>query len=311
MLNILLQSAETAEVAQKFSADSLKAGRQQLIDTLTSTPPDELVRQLAQDGIHFGLKVLAALAIYIVGAWVIKIIRRAVRKGMEKKKRDAALTSFTESLLTITLWVLVIILAISALGVNTTSLAALLAAGGMAIGVALGGTVQNFAGGIMLLIFKPFKAGDLIEAQGFTGIVTEVNMVSTKLTTLDNRIVILPNGALSNGNINNISALPIRRVETKISLGYGTDFAAAREAILEILREDDRILDSTTPGAADPFVVLSRLGESSLEITVRAWVVAADYWGVLFDFNERAYKELPERGFRFDYPQLDVHIKQQ
>ena len=310
MLNTLLQSVEAADAAQKFSVDSLRAGRKELIDTLTSTPPDELVRQLAQDGIHFGLKVLAALAIYIVGAWIIKIVRRSVRKGMQKKKRDAALTSFTESLLTITLWVLVIILAISALGVNTTSLAALLAAGGMAIGVALGGTVQNFAGGIMLLIFKPFKAGDVIEAQGFTGIVTEVNMVSTKLTTLDNRVIILPNGALSNGNINNISALPLRRVDTKINLGYGTDFAAAREAILEIIREDSRILDSTTPGAADPFVVLSKLGDSSLEITVRVWTNAADYWGVLFSFNERAYTELPQRGFRFDYPQLDVHIKQ-
>lgn len=279
-------------------------------DTLASTPPDELIRQLAQEGIRFGLKVLAALAIFLIGSWIIKWIRRAVRKGMERKKTEAALVSFVDSLLSITLWVLVILLAVGALGINTTSLAALVAAGGVAIGMALGGTVQNFAGGIMLLVFKPFRSGDLIEAQGFTGIVTEINMVSTKLRTLDNRMVILPNGALSNGNINNISALPFRRVDMKINLAYGTDCEAVKEAMMEILRSDERVLDATTPGASDPFVGLSRLGESSLEFTVRAWVRTADYWGVYFTFNETAYAELPKRGFKFDYPQLDVHIRQ-
>ena len=297
------------EVAEKFSPDSLKAGTRQLIDTLTTTPPNEILHTLAHDGIAFGLKVLAALLIYLVGGWIIKLVRKAMTRGFERKKADAALKSFLTSLVTISLWILLIVMTISTLGIDTTSLAALLAAGGMAIGMALGGTVQNFAGGIMLLIFKPFKAGDLIEAQGFTGKVTEINIVSTKLTTLDNRIIILPNGALSNGNINNISALPIRRVDTTVSVTYGSDVEKVKSILLDILKADSRILDAETPGAADPMVRLVKLGESSIDFVVRAWTAGDEYWNVLFDFNEAVYKALPENGISFPFPQLDVHIK--
>ena len=194
------------------------------------------------------------------------------------------------------------------LGVNTTSLAALLAAGGMALGMALSGTVQNFAGGLMLMIFKPFKAGDYIEAQGYAGVVTEVNIVGTHLTTIDNRRVVLPNGTLSNGNIVNYSSFPLRRIDLPVSVEYGTDAAACKEKLMAIVREDARILDATTPGAADPFVAVQRLSESSVIFIIRAWVKGSDYWPAQFDLNERIYTELPQTGINFPFPQLDVHV---
>ena len=300
-----------ALLAQKMSQpDSLKAEGRQLMDTITSTPPQELMHTLLLDGLHFGLKVLAALALFIIGGWVIKLIKRAMGRGFERRKTEPVIITFVGSLVSVTLWILLIILTIGTLGINTTSLAALLAAGGVTIGMALSGTVQNFAGGIMLLIFKPFRSGDMIEAQGHTGQVTEINIISTKLTTPDNRIVILPNGALSNGVINNITTLPLRRVETTVTVSYGSDAATVREVILDILKADPRILDATTPGAADPMVGLRAMKDSSVEFIVRVWARAENYWDVLFAMNESIYTELPARGIAFPFPQLDVHLKQ-
>ena len=207
--------AEAADKLQNTlaSADSTKAVISNIHETITTSSAQDIVSSLAQEAINFGLKVLAALAIYIIGGWIIRRIKKLLKRGFERKGTDATIATFTVSVVTIALWVIVIILTVGSLGVNTSSLAALLAAGGMAIGMALGGTVQNFAGGIMILAFKPFKAGDYIEALGFAGIVQEVSMVSTKLLTLDNRIVILPNGALSGGNIMNYSAKDLRRVD--------------------------------------------------------------------------------------------------
>ena len=298
-------------LAQKMSqADSLKADGRQLMDTIASTPPQELMHTLLMDCLHFGLKVLAALALFIIGGWVIKLIKRAMSRGFERRKTEPVIITFVGSLVSVTLWILLIILTISTLGINTTSLAALLAAGGVTIGMALSGTVQNFAGGIMLLIFKPFRSGDFIEAQGNIGKVTEINIISTKLTTPDNRVVILPNGSLSNGIINNITTLPVRRVETTVTVSYGSDAAAVREAILDILKSDSRILDAGTPGADDPMVALRAMKESSVEFIVRVWARSEDYWNVLFALNESIYSELPRRGIAFPFPQIDVHLKQ-
>ncbi len=308
---MLLQDSLAILAAQTMSQpDSIKAGGRQLMDTITSTPPQELMHMIVQDGLHFGLKVLAALALFLIGGWIIKLIKRAMNRGLVRRKAEPVIISFVGSLVSVTLWVLLIILTISTLGINTTSLAALLAAGGMAIGMALSGTVQNFAGGIMLLVFKPFKSGDMIEAQGHIGKVSEINIISTKIVTPDNRTVILPNGALSNGNINNITSLPLRRVETTVTVSYGSDAAAVREAILDILKADPRILDATTPGAADPMVALRAMKESSVEFIVRGWARSEDYWDVLFSMNESIYTGLPERGIAFPFPQLDVHLKQ-
>lgn len=291
-----------------FVADSLKNATAALVEQMKSDP-NTLLKSFGQEAIQFGLKVLAALAIYIVGAWLIKKVKNILKAFFNKKGTEGTLASFVQSFVSIALYVLLAIITISTLGINTTSLAALLAAGGMAIGMALSGTVQNFAGGIMLLVFKPFKAGDFITAQGFTGTVTDVTMVSTKILTVDNRVVVIPNGALSNGTVDNYSAKPLRRVDWTVSVEYGSDAAACQTAIMEILNADKRILNSSTPGAADPFIALSSLNAHDISFTVRAWVNAADYWGVFFDGNMNFYTILPQKGFSFAYPHMDVTIK--
>ena len=179
----------------------------------------------------------------------------------------------------------------------------------MAIGMALSGTVQNFAGGIMILMFKPFKAGDYIEALGYSGKVAEVNIVSTKLRTFDNRTIILPNGSLSNGNINNYFEHSVNRLEWLVSVEYATDNEKAKEVMMGILKSDPRILDSSTDGAADPFVALNALKDSSVEYTMKAWVKVEDYWDVKYSINEAIFTELPKNGINFPFPQLDVHVK--
>ena len=290
-------------------ADSLdlKGSAEKFVEKVTTTPADVLLKELGNDALQFGLKVLAALAIYFIGAWVIKRIKKLLGNIFERRKTDKAIASFTMSLVSISLTILLIILTVGTLGVNTTSLAAILAAGGMAIGMALSGTVQNFAGGIMLLVFKPFKAGDFIEAQGFSGTVSEVNIVSTKLTTTDNRVIVLPNGSLSSGTINNISQNPIRRLEWKIGVEYGSNIDQTRKVILGILNADARVLHGKD-APDEPNVKLSGLLDSSVEIQARCWVRTDDYWDLLWEINELIYKELPKNGIDFPFPQLDVHL---
>ena len=290
-------------------ADSLdlKGSAEKFVEKVTTTPADVLLKELGSDALQFGLKVLAALAIYFIGAWVIKRIKKLLGNIFERRKTDKAIASFTMSLVSISLTILLIILTVGTLGVNTTSLAAILAAGGMAIGMALSGTVQNFAGGIMLLVFKPFKAGDFIEAQGFSGTVSEVNIVSTKLTTTDNRVIVLPNGSLSSGTINNISQNPIRRLEWKIGVEYGSNIDQTRKVILGILNADARVLHGKY-APDEPNVKLSGLLDSSVEIQARCWVRTDDYWDLLWEINELIYNELPKKGIDFPIPQLDVHL---
>ena len=314
MLFHLLQTntvpPEIIEKASKISVDTLAIKTVELIEAAKQGSSQEVVTSLTHSAISFGLKVLAALVIYALGAWLISIIRKLLKKHFERRKTEATLASFLYSLITICMWVILVVLTVSALGVNTSSLAALLAAGGMAIGMALSGTVQNFAGGLMLLIFKPFKVGDFIEAQGYSGTVTDLNIVSTKLKSIDNRLIILPNGPLSNGNITNITAHPLRRVDLKLALPYGTDAAKAKEALLEILTSNPLFLNAEHKGAQDPFVAVQLLDSSSVNFIVRAWVKAADYWEAFFWLNETVYTQLPEKyGITFPYPQLDVHIK--
>ena len=275
---------------------------------MLAADPGTALQQLGREALQFGLKVLLALVLYFVGAWVIKRIKHAMERYFKRKQTDRAMASFISSFVSIALTVLLILVLVGTLGINTTSLAALLAAGGMALGMALSGTVQNFAGGMMLMIFKPFKAGDYIEAQGYAGVVTEVNIVSTHLTTIDNRRVVLPNGALSNGNIVNYSSFPLRRIDLPVNVEYGTDAAACKEKLLAIVREDARILDAQTPGAADPFVAIQKLSDSSVCFIIRAWVKGSDFWPAQFDLNERIYTELPQAGIKFPFPQLDVHV---
>lgn len=282
--------------------------KEQVIEQI-KTDPVGFMHQFGQSAIDFGMKLLAALAIYFIGAWLIKYLRRFLNGFFARKHTEETLATFLMSLVTIIAYVLVVITAIGTIGVNTTSIAALLAAGGMAIGMALSGTVQNFAGGIMLLIFKPFKVGDFIQAQSFSGTVTAVTIVNTKIRTPDNRLVVIPNGALSNGNIDNYSALSLRRVDWTVSVEYGTDADECIAVLRSILEKDTRILDSKTAGAADIFVALSSMNENDISFVVRAWVKVEDYWNVYFDHNKDFYTILPQHGFSFAFPHMDVTIK--
>ena len=286
----------------------LKSKVTEVAEIITTTPPNELLTNMIEKGIGFGLKVLSALAIYFIGAWLIKRIRIFLTGVFTRRNTEKAISSFVTSLVSISLTVLLIIIPVGTLGINTTSLAALLAAGGMAIGMALSGTVQNFAGGIMLLVFRPFKAGDFIEAQGFSGTVTEINIVNTKLTTTDNRVIFIPNGALSNGNINNYSQNPVRRLEWLIDVEYGSSSDDTKAVLKSIISSEPRIIDTTKGAPADPMIELNALRDSSVQFIMRAWVQASDYWDVFFAINDRIYHELPKQGIQFPFPQLDVHI---
>ena len=301
---------EAEHIAEKLSPDSLMKKGAEIAEILRNTPPKELVVELIEQFIRFGIKVLIALIIYLVGAWLIRKLKKIVARTFTKRGSDATLISFIESLVSAIMWIILIIIMVGTLGINTTSLAALLAAGGMAIGMALSGTVQNFAGGLMLLAFKPFKAGDYIEAQGFAGTVKEINIISTKLLTIDNREIILPNGALSNGTINNVTAKDLRRIDMKIGVSYGSEAQAVKEELLRIMESNEKILDGSLPGSAAPFVALNALKDSSVEYLIRAWVQTADYWDVYFWLNETIYSELPAHGIPFPFPQVDVHLKQ-
>ena len=325
---ILLQVvAPTAEELQQ-KRDSVREGARMMVE-YAKTDPQGFWQQVGETMLQFGLKVLAALLLFAIGWWLIGLVKKGLQRMFLRRKVEPTLASFVSSFVSISLTVLLIIISVSTLGVNTTSLAALLAAGGMAIGMALSGTVQNFAGGLMLLAFKPFKAGDFIEAQGVLGKVVEVNITATKVLTTDNRVVILPNGALSNGTINNYNGRPLRRVEWLVSVSYGVDAAACKEAILAIVNSEKRVLQENTDmkklykelnisayqlstvnyrmdSIPAPFVALKSLNENDITFVVRAWVRADDYWDVFFALQERFYTELPPQGFTFAYPHVDV-----
>lgn len=316
-MNIILQAlpflkipaADSLKTPPPNVVDSAKVAIKDIADKLANNP-SEVVSGLIDSGLQFGLKVLAALAIYFVGIWLIRRIRNIINRIFLRRGTDKAIVSFVNSFVSISMTILLIVISISTLGVNTTSLAALLAAGGMAIGMALSGTVQNFAGGIMILVFKPFKVGDLIKAQGYEGYVQEVSIVSTKIRAFDNSIIIMPNGALSNGNIDNFSHNDVHRVSWGLNLEYGTDFAFAKEKILDILRKDSRIINMPDSEIPVPTVNLTSMKDSTIEISVRAWVKVEEYWFVLHELNERFYTILPQHGLKFGYPKLDVNIKQ-
>ena len=293
------------------SLNEVQAGIANAVEHIITTPTDELLGEILSIGISFGLKVLSALAIYFIGAWLIRKIKRMLARVMERRATDAAIASFLQSITSIALTIILIVTTVGILGVDTTSFAALLAGGGMAIGLALNGTVQNFAGGIMLLIFKPFKAGDFIEAQGFSGTVSEVNIVSTKLTTTDNRVIIIPNGILSNGTINNYSQQELRRVDWAVDIEYGASSEQTKEILMSFLTDDHRVLNTQTGAPADPFVALSALRDSGIQFTMRAWVKKDDYWDVNFQIIGKIYNELPKHDIQFPYPKLDVNILNQ
>lgn len=296
----ILQTKAPADTLNKVQAEFAAVA-----EKIATTPADELLGELLNKAIDFGLKVMAAFLIYLVGAWFIRKIKGILKRIFERKGTDSAVSSFVQSITSIALTVMLVITTVGILGIDTTSLAALLAGGGMAIGLALNGTVQNFAGGIMLLIFKPFKAGDFIEAQGYSGTVSELSITSTKLVTTDNRVIIIPNGILSNNIINNYSDQKFRRVDLTVDVEYGSSSDEVKQLLASMIENDSRIMN--TPAA--PFIALSALKESSVQFTLRLWVNSSDYWNVYYELTERIYKELPENGIQFPFPQLDINIK--
>ena len=277
-------------------------------EKLATTPTNELLGELLDKAVSFGLKILAAFVIYFIGTWLIRKIKGLLTRIFEKKETDAAIASFVQSIVSIVLTILLILITVGTLGIDTTSLAALLAGGGMAIGMALNGTVQNFAGGIMILIFRPFRAGDFIEAQGFSGTVSEVTITSTKLVTVDNKVIIIQNGAMSNGTINNYSRMPVRRLDLTVDTEYGTSSEKTCEVLMGIVKEDPRVLTVENGGKADPFVALNALKDSSVQFVVRVWVKSEDYWDVNYDMLSKIYTELPKNNIDFPYPKLDVNL---
>lgn len=306
---MILQTPTIPTEEYVSKVDSVKKAADTFAEAL-ATDPSAALHQLGTDMIHFGLKLLLAIVIYILGIWLIRLVKKALSKFFAARNTDKTVASFVSSFTSVVLTIALIVITISTLGINTTSIAALLAGGGVALGMALSGTLQNFSGGLLILAFKPFKVGDFIEAQGYAGTVTEMSIVSTRLTLPDNRSVTIPHGPLANGNINNYSRNPMRRLEWTVSLEYGTDADALEAKLLEIAKADPRILDASTPGASDPFASVKELADSAVVFLLRGWVRRDDYWDVYFSINDAIYKQLPEAGFKFPFPQLDVHFKQ-
>ena len=296
---------------QTTPADSLNVEEKitEVINTVKNTPTDILLTDLWDKIVSFGLKVIAALVLYTIGVWLIRRIKMLLSRIFERKKTDSAIASFVQSIASIALTIILVISIVGTLGIDTTSLAALLAGGGMAIGMALNGTVQNFAGGIMILLFRPFKAGDYIEAHGFGGTVSEVNITSTKLTTTDNRVIIIPNGILSNDTINNFSHNTMRRLDITIDVEYGASAEHVKTVLTDIINRDARILNTATGAPADPVIALSALASSSVQFVIKVWVKTAEYWPTNYDLLENIYKTLPENKIEFPYQKLDVTVK--
>lgn len=264
---------------------------------------DETLQWLSDMAVAYGLKLIGAVVVLIIGLWVIKAIMKGIKKGFEKKDMDKSLQPFLLSLLGALLKIMLAISVLTMLGIEMTSFVAILGAAGLAVGLALSGTLQNFAGGVMLLIFKPFKVGDVIDAQGYVGAVQQIQIFITILNTPDNKTVIIPNGPLSTGALVNFSTQPTRRVDWSFGIAYGDDYDAASKWIMELLKADERVLKDP-----EPFVALGELADSSVNITTRAWVNSADYWGVYFDMHKKFYQGADAKGLSIPFPQLDVHM---
>jgi len=254
--------------------------------------------------VNFGPKVIGAIVVLIIGLWIVKKATKSISKLMEKRGVDASLRPFLTSLIGTIFKILVVISVMGMVGIEMTSFIAILGAAGLAIGMALSGTLQNFAGGVMILIFKPFKVGDFIDAQGYMGVVAEIQIFNTIITTVDNKTVIIPNGGLSTSSMTNFSTQETRRVDFVFGIGYGDNLDKAKSIITTIAENDKRILKDP-----EPFVRMSEMADSSVNITARFWAKGADYWDVYFDTMEEVYKQFNSQGINIPYPQMDVHIQ--
>ena len=297
--------AETEKLQELIVPDSVqKAQLKEVVEKISKLNYQELLTNIVQEAGWVVIKILIALAIYCIGKMLIKWVLRLLDKSFAHHRIERSLQAFLRSMIKALMMVVLVLAIVQTLGVNTSSFLAIFASAGLAIGMALSGTLQNFAGGVILLILRPYKVGDYIEAQGQSGTVESIGLFSTCLKTPDNQTIYVPNNTISSSIIDNYSQSATRRVDWTLSISYGDDVDVARKAILEMLASDERIL--TDPAAV---VWVANLGESSVGLTIRAWVKNADYWGVKFTMNERMYKELPAKGINFPFPQLDVNVK--
>ncbi len=263
---------------------------------------DQVITQMISWSLDAGKHILVALVVYLIGHYLIKLLNYLLARFLERRKVEISVQTFVRSFVSILLQVLLIISVVGALGVNTTSFAALLASFGVAIGMALSGNLQNFAGGIIILFLKPYKVGDWVEAQGTSGAVQAIQIFHTILLTADGKLIYVPNGAMSSGTITNYTLTPTRRVEWVIGIEYGEDVEKARKVVLDILQSDKRVKDDPAPT-----VVLSELNNSSVDMTIRCWVDNDDYWNVLFQTREKIYNTFNANGIGFPFPQVTVH----
>ncbi len=266
---------------------------------------DSILEQANEIVLTYGPKLIGAILVWIIGNIIIKALVKGFDKILNKRTVDESLKPFLKGIVGALLKVMLVISVLGMLGIEMTSFVAILGAAGLAVGMALSGTLQNFAGGVMLLIFKPFKNGDVIEAQGHIGLVSEIQIFNTILKTPDNKTIIIPNGGLSNGSMTNYSTEETRRVDWTFGIAYGDDTTKAKEVMMNLMKEDPKILD--TPGN-EPFVAVSELGDSSVNFAVRAWVKGADYWTVYFSMNEKIYNTFGKEGLNIPYPTMDVNV---
>ena len=331
-----LNAATTTEVADTIqtTGSEIKQG----LSMLTPDTVGDFVNKLASGTVQLVINVAIAIAVFYAGRFIIRKIHAIVAGILLRRHVEASLTTFVLSLIRIVLYFLLIVTVIGILGLETSSFIALFASAGVAIGMALSGTLQNFAGGVLILLLKPYKIGDYIEAQGYAGTVKEIQIFSTLITTADNKVIIIPNGPLSTSSINNWSREGYRRVSWDVGISYGDSVEKARAAILEMFAADERIekglivsdeiaealskelskplkkevKENLKKIDGTPAVLVSSLGDSAVVLTVRAWVRTSLYWSVFYEYNERFYNELPKAsGISFPFPQMDVHISQE
>ena len=282
--------------------DTIAATKHTFADLANLDWPN-VVQQLTSSAIDFVLKLVVAAIVFYAGKLIVRKLHRLIGRLLEAREAEPSLHTFILSLAKIVMMFILIIVVIGILGIETSSFLALFASAGVAIGMALSGTLQNFAGGVLILLLKPYKVGDFIEAQGYAGTVREIQIFHTIISTGDNKSILIPNGPLSTGSINNASREMTRRVDWTVSISYGDNVQKARQAILNILNSDERVIKTESLA---PVVFLGKLNNSSIDLTVRAWTESANYWGVFHDTNERIYNELPTHGINFPYPHVEV-----
>lgn len=283
-----------------------KAHFAEAVEKIANIDYHALLQSLLSESVWILIKILIALAIYFIGRWVVRRILKLVDVAMQHRNVDISLRSFTRNTISTVFTLLLVLIVVSTLGVNVTSLIAVASAATLAIGMALSGTAQNFAGGVMILLMKPYRVGDYISAQGQSGTVRDIKLFSTVITTADNQTIYIPNNSIATAIIDNYSTADLRRVDWTVGISYGDDVDVARKAVLAMLAADSRILKDP-----EPVVWVAALADSSVNLTIRAWVKNSDYWNVFFEHNEEFYKELPKHGLSFPFPQMDVHVKKE